>query len=101
MRATEPSACREAATRCREAALASTRPDDWIRVAEKWEWLAETSDAAYLLAKTLVELEEELSAKDTEGSYRLASSSSRLLSDGSLDQFPHRPLAENCRSADC
>jgi hypothetical protein len=35
---------REAAARCRKAALSSTNPKEWIFMAEQWEWLAETSD---------------------------------------------------------
>jgi len=43
----EPIDCREAAARCRKTAMSSTSPKEWILMAEKWEWLANTSEGSY------------------------------------------------------
>jgi hypothetical protein len=43
----EPRVCREAAARCRKAALSSTNQKEWIDMAEQWEWLADTADGGW------------------------------------------------------
>ena len=40
---------REAAVRCRKAALSSTDSKEWIVMAEQGEWLADTADGSWLL----------------------------------------------------
>jgi len=49
MDATGPSVYREAAARCRKAALSSSDPKEWIAMAEQWEWLADTANGSWLL----------------------------------------------------
>jgi hypothetical protein len=49
MDATGPSVYREAAARCRKAALSSTDSKEWIVMAEQWEWLADTANGSWLL----------------------------------------------------
>jgi hypothetical protein len=36
--------CRKAAAKCRKRALSATSPEEWIFMAEKWEWLADISE---------------------------------------------------------
>lgn len=54
---TEPSVCREAAARCRKAALSSTDPKEWILMAEQWDWLADTADGSCAMPSTLAGFE--------------------------------------------
>jgi hypothetical protein len=54
---TKPSACREAAAKCRQEVLSSADPEQWIRMAEMWEWMANAKDRMYLVARELAELE--------------------------------------------
>jgi hypothetical protein len=47
----DPSIYREAAARCRMAALSSSGdPRAWIAMAEQWEWLANTANGSWLLS---------------------------------------------------
>jgi hypothetical protein len=50
--------CREAAAKCRQEALSSADPEQWIRMAEMWEWLANAMDRMYLLGRDLAQIEE-------------------------------------------
>jgi hypothetical protein len=50
--------CREAAAKCRQEALSSADPEQWIRMAEMWEWLANAMDRMYLLGRELAQIEE-------------------------------------------
>ena len=36
--------CRKAAAKCRKRALSATSPEEWIFMAEKWEWLADITE---------------------------------------------------------
>jgi hypothetical protein len=45
----EPNVYREAAARCRKAALSSSDPKEWIAMAEQWEWLADTANGSWLV----------------------------------------------------
>jgi hypothetical protein len=63
----QPSACLEAAARCRKIALSAATPKEWIVMAEQWEWLAETSDGTHLLARELARLEPGVSTRPQPG----------------------------------
>jgi hypothetical protein len=43
--------------------LSSADPEQWIRMAEMWEWMANEKDRMYLLARELAQLEKNLSPK--------------------------------------
>jgi hypothetical protein len=49
--------CREVAAKCRQEALSSADPEQWVRMAEMWEWLANAIDRLYLLARDLAQPE--------------------------------------------
>jgi hypothetical protein len=40
---------REAAVRCRKAALSSIDSKEWVAMAERWEWLADTANGPWRL----------------------------------------------------
>ena len=54
MDATQLNTCREAAAKCRQEALSSADPEQWIDLAEEWERLADTTNGT---ARELAQLE--------------------------------------------
>jgi hypothetical protein len=48
---------REAAAKCRQEVLSSADPEQWMRMAEMWEWMANANERMYLLARELAQLE--------------------------------------------
>jgi hypothetical protein len=55
---------REAAAKCRQEVLSSADPEQWIRMAEMWEWMANAKDRMYLLARELAQLEKSCHQKN-------------------------------------
>jgi hypothetical protein len=50
-------AYREAAAKCRQEALSSADPEQWMRLAETWEWLADAIDRMYQLSRELAKFD--------------------------------------------
>jgi hypothetical protein len=48
---------RETAAKCRQEALSSADPEQWMRMAEMWEWLADAIDRMYQLSRELAQFE--------------------------------------------